>query len=126
MIVVDTSALIDSLAGVRRSAPQFRSFLEAGERLVLPALVLYEFLRGPRQAEQLAAQEALLPSAAAIPFDGAVAAVAARLYGSVARPRGREIDLAIAAHALNLEAALWTLNVDDFRDIPGLRLVPAR
>jgi len=32
------------------------------------------------------------------------------------------IDLAIAACALTHEAALWTLNPEDFRDIPGLRL----
>ncbi len=124
MIVVDTSALVDSLSGARRSAPRLRAFLEAGERLVLPALVLYEWQRGPRRAEELAAQEALLPATAAVPFDGATAAIAARLYRTLARPRGREIDLAIAAHALQLEAALWTLDREDFADIAGLALRP--
>ena len=37
--------------------------------------------------------------------------------------RGREIDLAIAACALDDGAAIWTLNPGDFRDVPGLRLV---
>jgi len=32
------------------------------------------------------------------------------------------VDLAIAASALAWEATLWTLNVDDFHDIPGLDL----
>lgn len=122
MIVVDTSALIDSLAGPRRSAARLRSFLEAGERLVLPSLVLYEWLRGPRRAEEIAAQEGLLPAAAAVPFDGAAAEIAARLYRTLPRSRGREIDLAIAAHALALEAGLWTLNREDFADIEGLAL----
>jgi predicted nucleic acid-binding protein len=40
----------------------------------------------------------------------------------VKRPRGREIDLAIAACALQDGAALWTLNTADFRDVPELRL----
>ena len=48
MIVIDTSALIDSLTGPRRSGPRLRSFVEAAERLVVPALVLYEWRRGPR------------------------------------------------------------------------------
>jgi predicted nucleic acid-binding protein len=36
--------------------------------------------------------------------------------------RGREIDLAIAACAICSDARLWTLHVDDFRDVPGLEL----
>jgi len=45
------------------------------------------------------------------------------LYRQVKRPRGREIDLAIAACALSSGAALWTLNVSDFRDVPELSLI---
>jgi len=45
------------------------------------------------------------------------------LYRKVRRPRGREIDLAIAATAILRDAALWTLNRDDFRDIESLPLV---
>lgn len=123
MVVVDTSALIDSLVGPRRSAPRLRALIEDGERLVLPALVLYEWWRGPRQPEELAAQEALLPSAEALPFGTEEAELASRLYGIVRRPRGREVDLAIAAHAVSRTAALWTLNVDDFADIPGLTTI---
>ena len=123
MIVVDTSALIDSLAGPRRSAVRMRELIASGERLVLPTLVLFEWWRGPRQAEELAAQEALFPSETALPFGIEQAAVAARLYRSVKRPRGRELDLAIAAHALSLDARLWTLNPVDFEDIPDLETV---
>ena len=41
----------------------------------------------------------------------------------VPRARGREIDLAVAACAIADGASLWTLNRDDFRDIPGLKLI---
>jgi len=41
----------------------------------------------------------------------------------VRRPRGREIDLAIASVALTDGAALWTLNRQDFSDNPDLRLI---
>lgn len=122
MIVLDTSVLIDALCGPRRSGLALRKALERGERILLPSLVLYEWLRGPRQPEEIAAQEALFPAANAIPFGPAEAARAAQLYVSLPRGRGREIDLAIAACALTLEARLWTLNPRDFRDLTGVRL----
>ena len=92
MILLDTSVLIDALTGGRRSAPALRRAIESGERIALTTLVLYEWQRGSRRADELAAQEA----------------------------QGREIDLAIAACAIRWNATLWTLHVRDFRDVPGL------
>lgn len=124
MIVhIDTSALIDALAGPRRSLPGLTAFAEEGHRLAVCSIVLYEWLRGPRTDADLAAQEAALPSEHAVPFGPAEARVAARLFRTVRRPHGREIDLAVAACAIAAGAALWTRNPADFRDIPGLRLV---
>ena len=124
MIFLDTSVLIDSLSGPKRSAPALREAIALGERIVVPSLVLYEWLRGPRVPEEVAAQEALFPNATAAQFGPEEASLAARLYGSVPRPRGREIDLAIASCAITWDAVLWTLNVSDFTDVPGLRLKP--
>jgi predicted nucleic acid-binding protein len=123
MTVLDTSVLIDSLSGTKRSAKILRSVIEAGERIVIPSLVLYEWLRGPRVPTEIAAQEALFPSDAALAFGPREASVSADLYRSIKRPRGREIDLAIAACALVRDADLWTLNTTDFSDIPQLRLM---
>ena len=123
MIVVDTSALVDSLTGSRRSAPQMRALIEAGERLALPTLVLYEWWRGPRRPEELAAQQALFPEEATLPFAIEQAELAARLYRTVGRERARSVDLAIAAHAISRDAELWTLNPADFADIPGILLI---
>jgi predicted nucleic acid-binding protein len=120
LIVVDTSALIDSLCGAKRSAPLLRGLIEDGERLLLPTIVLYEWLRGPRLREELAAAEALFPRESTVLFGPGEAAAAAELYKQVGRPRGREIDLIIAATAIVREARLWSLNRADFRDIPGL------
>ena len=100
MILLDTSVLIDSLTGPRRSAAALRRAIERGERILVPALVLYEWLRGPRLPEELAAQEALFPSEHAVPFGPQEAALSAKLYRSLRRPRGRELDLAIAACAI--------------------------
>jgi predicted nucleic acid-binding protein len=93
---------------------------------MIPSLVLYEWLRGPRLAEELAMQEALFPSEASVPFGQREAALSAKLYQSLRRPRGREMDIAIAACAITHQAELWTLNQTDFKDIPGLRLSAIR
>lgn len=120
MILLDTSVLIDALTGSRRSAPALRRAFARNERVVLATLVLYEWWRGPRTPEELAAQEAIFPAEHAVPFGMEDAARAAALYRTVPRARGRELDLAIAATALGQDAVLWTFNVADFADIPGL------
>ncbi len=122
MIHLDTSVLIDALTGARQSEPHLRTTIESGERIAISCIVLYEWLRGPRLESEIEAQEALLPRAQAVPFGSAEAEVVAVLYRSVSRPRGRDIDLAVAAAAVTHSARLWTLNPEDFRDIPGLSL----
>ena len=122
MILLDTSVLIDSLTGPKRSAPALRKAIERGERILIPSLVLYEWLRGPRLPQEIAAQEALFPSESAVPFGPQEAALSAKLYRLLRRPRGREIDLAVAASAISRQAQLWTLNGADFEDIPDLRM----
>ena len=122
MIHLDTSVLIDALTGPRRSAATLRGVLDQGERIAIDTLVLYEWLRGPRCETELAHQEALLPAAEARPFGQREAMLAAELYRAVPRGRQRALDLAVAACALANGARLWTLNAEDFRDVPGLAL----
>jgi predicted nucleic acid-binding protein len=123
LIVIDTSVVIDSFTGSRDSLVALRDVVARGEQIALTAVVHYEWLRGPRVRDELLLQEELLPTESVIPFDAADAARAADLYKRVRSPRGREIDLAIAAMALNRDADVWTLNPADFRDIPDLRLI---
>jgi predicted nucleic acid-binding protein len=122
MIHLDTSALIGALTGSRSSAPVLRGFIRDGIRLGVSSLVLYEWWRGPRTAQELEDQQTLFPGAGAYGFGIPEAALAAELYGRIKRPRQREIDLAIAACAIVQGAALWTLNPQDFKDVPGLEL----
>jgi predicted nucleic acid-binding protein len=122
LIVLDTSVLVEALGAGGTLRGQFRDAIAASHRMVLPSLVLYEWLRGPRMSAELEVQEAVLPSSEAVPFGAHEAGVAAALYRSVRRPRGREIDLAVAACTIAWQGSLWTLNPDDFEDIPGLHL----
>ena len=122
-IHVDTSTLVDALTGSRRSLDTLIRLTEEGHRLVVSTIVLYEWLRGPRTAADLEAQEALFPTESAAPFGPAEAARAAQLYRQVKKARGREIDLAIAASALVNGAAILTLNPADFDDVPDLQVI---
>lgn len=123
MIILDTSVLIEGLGAGGSMRDELRSAIGRGERLAVPTLVLYEWLRGSRIPEELEAQEAILPRGQALDFGPDEAAIAARLYREVPRARGREIDLAIAANAIAWRSPLWTLNTTDFRDVPELKLV---
>jgi predicted nucleic acid-binding protein len=123
MIVhLDTSVLIDALTGPRRLLPHLERTIAAGHIVATSTLVMYEWLRGPRTQEELEDQEALLPADEACAFSRAEAAAAAQMYRSLRRSRGRDMDIAIAACAIERNACLWTLNRDDFRDMPGLEL----
>ena len=122
-IHLDTSALVGALAAPRQSLDILTGFVEQGHRPVVSSIVLFEWLRGPRTRVELAAQEELFPRESVIPFGAAQAEIAARLYRTVTSPRGREVDLAVAACALADGAALWTLNRADFKDIPELKVL---
>jgi len=129
MIVhLDTSVIVDALTGPRRLFWALERTVADGHVIATSALALYEWLRGPRTAADIEDQEALLPSSDARPFGAAEAARAATLYRALPRARGREMDIAIAACALEHGAHLWTLNTADFKGMSGLKLYapPAR
>jgi predicted nucleic acid-binding protein len=126
VIFLDTSLLIDSLTGLKRSGQLLMETFDRGEGMLLSTITLCEWLRGPRTHAELVLQQNLFPSESIVSFHAEEAAIAARLYRSVPRARGREIDLMIAASAIRHEAELWTLNIADFKDIPGLRLLKLR
>jgi predicted nucleic acid-binding protein len=122
VIHLDTSILIDALTGPRRSLPDVRRVVADGIRLGASSLVLYEWRRGPRVEAELAMEAVLLGPDTIVEFAENEARLAAELYRKVKHPRGRELDIAIAACALSRSAQFWTLNPKDFQDIPGLDL----
>ena len=126
MIVhLDTSVLVEALVPNGAMTQAFRRLLRAGDKPTLSTIVLYEWRRGPRTPEERALRMAVMPDDLVVSFGPAEAGRAAELYRAVRRPRGREADLAIAACAIEREAALWTLNTGDFDDVPDLMLYRA-
>ena len=123
MTLIDTSALIDAITGPKRSLPRLRELIQDGEKIRLTTLVLFEWRRGPRSPEEVSDQETLFPSEDAIAFGAEEALLAADLYRKIRRPRGRELDIAIASCAITHDSQFWTLNKADFRDIPNLKLI---
>ena len=122
MIHLDTSVLVDALVAPGRALGGLQRAIGLGEQVGVCSIVLFEWLRGPRTGSELSTQVTLLPETSVVSFGPPEAQLAARLYRSVARPRGREADLAIAACAILHGAQLWTLNRRDFSDIPALSL----
>jgi predicted nucleic acid-binding protein len=121
-IHLDTSVLIDVATKARSLLPTLRLAVSKGHRIGTCAPVMYEWLRGPRIALDLENQRELCPGDRVVTFGAAEAALAADLYRRLRDARGREMDIAIAACAIEHGAALWTVNARDFRDIPGLQL----
>lgn len=94
-----------------------------GEPAAVSTIVWYEFLIGP-----LAPREAELARAfvrgRVVPAEEADAELAAELYNVAGRQRTLKTDALVAAIAIRADAALVTLNADDFRPFTehGLRL----
>lgn|SRR3990172_5139115 len=122
-ILIDTSALIAHLRG-RMNLDRI-----VGERdeLYISAISLYELeygaTRAGRSSDLSQFQQALQPIV--LPMGKAEAQRAARLNGALAR-KNQQIgpqDALIAATALQNNLSLLTLNVEEFKRVPGLDLM---
>jgi predicted nucleic acid-binding protein len=122
LIHLDTSLLIDAFSGGRRSLERVRAATANADVITFCTIVLFEWLRGPRTQDESRAVDAFFELDLLPAFGRAEAACAAGLYRRVKGARQRQADLAIAACAIEHDAALWTLNRSDFEDIPELRL----
>lgn len=126
--VIDTSVVID-LERVDAS--------ELPDELAITAITLAELAAGPlatedpeeraRRQDRLQRAEATFQ---ALPFDLDAARAYGRIYGAVVaagrKPRGRQVDLLIAATALAAKLPLYTCNPDDFVHLTGLHVVAVR
>jgi len=113
MICLDTNYLILGLVEGSRESQELSGWVRAGERLVAPALVWFEFLCGPITAAQTKTMRAFVQEL--LPFGEEQAVAAAELFSAGGRKRSTRVDAMIAATAIASGAALATNNQPDFR-----------
>ena len=122
LVHLDTSLLVDAFTGGRRSLPRVRAATVKGDVITFSTIVLYEWLRGPRNDSETEAVESFFEPGGLAVFGPHEVSRAARLFRRAKGARRRQADVAIAACAIEHGAALWTLNRADFDDLPGLAL----
>lgn len=122
---IDSDVLIYATS---RAGPERRRLLELADSsatLHVSAVAWYEYARGPRLPEQLAAARFLLEELDGIvPLTDELASAAADVFRRLGSPRRRANDIAIGVTAAKSDAILLTRNARDFAGIPGLRLEP--
>ena len=96
----------------------------AGEPAAVSAIVWYEFLIGPLEAQEAELARAFIQSRI-VAAEEADAELAATLFNTLGRQRALKTDALIAAIAIRNDAELVTLNRQDFLPFVdcGLRLI---
>lgn len=124
-VVVDTDAVIDYFAGVSPTAEAVERLMRE-DRLALSTLTLFELTCGAQTTDQLQDIEFLTQAAHVIPLDAAAALRAGGIYRDL-KAQGQLIgttDILIAACCLAAGLPLLTRNVEHFRRVSHLKLVP--
>jgi predicted nucleic acid-binding protein len=123
VICLDTNYLILGLAPGSDESRRLIAWARAGEALIAPAVVWYEFLCGPVTPSQIAVARAFLQEIIAI--DERCANEAARLFNAAGRTRRLRVDALIAGTAIARNVPLATGNRADFQLFvaQGLRLI---
>lgn len=113
-VVLDTSALIDFLAGGKK-ADAVAEHLEEGDAYV-SSVSVFELFAGVKNARHMSQREDLAALCVVVPVTGSIARRAASIYTALRR-KGVTIavpDLLIGATAAEQEMPLLTCNPRDF------------
>jgi predicted nucleic acid-binding protein len=114
VICLDANFLIGGVIEARPESRHLLAWAEAGETFCTAAPAWYEFLCGPVSSAQIETMLAFL-TGGIVPFGASQAEIAARLFNAVERPRRLRVDAMIAATTISQQAALATLNLEDFQ-----------
>jgi predicted nucleic acid-binding protein len=121
-IHLDTCFLIRALVPGTDADRRLRAWLTEGRQLRMDTIAWTEFLCGPLPPEELRLAEQIVTER--VGFSEQDAQRAAEFFNATGRHRGTLADCMIAAAAVGRDAALATLNRDDFQcfEVCGLKL----
>ena len=119
---VDTDFLIYALAVNGPERDRLTGLADSEAVIEISAVAWYEFVRGPRTAEQLAVARSFFSEEGVIPFSEELADLAGDVFRRRGSPRRHAADIAIGVTAASAGATLLTRNVGDFSGIPKLSL----
>lgn len=122
-IHIDTCFLIRALVPGTDADRRLREWLRAGRQLYMDTVAWTAFLCGPVQPDERRLAEQFVTER--VGFSEEDAKRAAEFFNATGRRRGTLADCMIAAAAVGRDAALATLNQDDFHCFAelGLKLV---
>jgi len=131
MVIIDTNIIIDHLClAIEKQTPSLLIQLVKNypqTKLALSIISVQELYEG--QSTKIKEREIeLLRSIAPlaiVPYDYQVASLAGQIARDAKKPI-RFADAAIAATAITNQANLFTLNTNDFKKIPALKLLPLK
>jgi len=124
VIHLDTNVLIRALLPGSAEDRRMRAWLRDGADLGMSAIAWTEFLCGPvKDADVDLAARAIPHREPFTPEDGTLAAA---LFNSIGRRRGRFVDCLIAATAIRVGASLATANLSDYRGMEAAGLILLR
>jgi predicted nucleic acid-binding protein len=121
---VDTDVLVWACTHAGAERERLLAILDAGEPLAMSAWAWYEFRRGPRTPEQLAAASLMLGESGIVPISVDIVEEAAQQFRELGSPRRRAADILIGVTARVCAATLLSRNAGDFAGIGGLSLEP--
>jgi len=129
--LVDSDIVIDHLAAVPVAKTLLAQLAEEGISMsIITYMETYQgVLRSPHPVQAKQQFAALLQTVPVLPFSMSVAKRCAKLREDLQhagkRVHGRALDLMTAAIALEHHLTLVTRNVEDYKDVPGLRVYKA-
>jgi predicted nucleic acid-binding protein len=113
VIQLDTNSLIEGLQPGSNAAQRIAIWISQGEQLGVSAVAWSEFLCGPLTETER--KLAMIIVSAPEPFLAADAEIAAELFNQTGRRSRSLADCQIAAVAIRLNAAIYTVNEHDFK-----------
>ena len=122
---LDTDFFVYAISRAGPERARLRALTTEGADVRMSAVAWYEFARGERSPAQIAVALDVLAADGVVPFDAALASLAADTFRRLGRPRKRGQDIAIGVTAVASGATLLTRNAADFRGIDGLVVEPA-